>query len=71
VPSPVEEFFRCPSCVKKFGNERSFEAHRAHGRCVDPHDLGQHEMFGVYWIPGSATQVNDWVDLSEVAETDA
>lgn len=62
MQNPAEEFIRCPTCKRKFANESSFEAHRLHGRCIDPADLGQLEMLGVYWIPGSAVLVNEWVD---------
>lgn len=68
MPNPAEEFIRCPTCKRKFANAVSFEAHRSHGRCVDPADLGQLEMFGIFWIAGSAQQVNDWIDGSPTAE---
>lgn len=57
-----DQFIRCPSCRRKFANKPSFEAHRTHGRCVDPRSLGQSEVYGVYYIRGTARQVHDWAD---------
>ncbi len=58
-----DQFIRCPSCRHRFANDASFEAHRTHGRCVNPRTLGQSEVYGVFYIRGTAREVNPWAEV--------
>jgi hypothetical protein len=65
-----DQFIRCPTCRYRFANTQSLDAHRTHGRCVNPRSLGQSEVYGVYYIKGTARQVTAWAEATTGRDPD-